>query len=110
MGAGVKYFFLSDGWTIGRVWELGGLWNETAWRRKPEIKRVELCIWEQGGKLWLYRVEDAVLMVEVKPTAEAQAASEQTIGQVVLKRLITADQAIERLSTVSQAEAAALVG
>ncbi len=95
----MKYFFLSDGWTIGRVWELGGLWNETAWRRKPQIQQVELCMWEQGGKLWLYRVEDAVLMVEVKPSAEVQAAAEKNIGQVVLKRLITADQAIELLST-----------
>ncbi len=94
----MKYFFLSDGWTIGRVWELGGLWNETAWRRKPEICQLELCIWEQGEKLWLYRVEDAVLMVEVKPTAEAQLdSSAKNIGQVVLKRLISADQVIDLL-------------
>lgn len=96
----MKYFFLSDGWTIGRVWELGGLWNESAWRRKPEISQIDLCVWEQGEKLWLYRVEDAVLMVEVKPTEATQvSAATQAIGQVVLKRLITADQAIERLCT-----------
>lgn len=94
----VKYFFLSDGWTIGRVWELGGLWNETAWRRKPQIQRMQICIWEQEEKLWLYRVEDAVLMVEVQPTDQAQIdPSAKSIGQVVLKRLISADQAIERL-------------
>jgi hypothetical protein len=94
----MKYFFLSDGWTIGRVWELGGLWNQTAWRRPPDIQKLDLCIWEQDEKLWLYRVEDAVLMVEVKPesTLEVSAAS-KAIGQVVLKRLITADQAIDRL-------------
>jgi hypothetical protein len=91
----VKYFFLSDGWTIGRVWELGGLWNEIAWRRKPQIARMNLGILEQGEKLWLYRVEDAVLMVEVKPDAEHETAS--SIGQVVLKRLITAEEAIDRL-------------
>jgi hypothetical protein len=97
-GIGVKYFFLSDGWTIGRVWELGGLWNEAAWRRRPQIQRIEMCIWEQGDKLWLYRVEEAVLMVEVKPIDEAQLdPATQTIGQVVLKRLISADQAIDRL-------------
>jgi DNA-binding IclR family transcriptional regulator len=94
----VKYFFLSDGWTIGRVWELGGLWNESAWRRKPDISQINLCVWEKDEKLWLYRVEDAVLMVEVKPTEPTQMdAATQAIGQVVLKRLITADQAIERL-------------
>jgi len=94
----VKYFFLSDGWTIGRVWELGGLWNEAAWRREPDIHQMDLCIWENGEKLWLYRVEDAVLMVEVKPTDQAQIDSAtKSIGQVVLKRLISGDQAIDRL-------------
>jgi len=94
----VKYFFLSDGWVIGRIWELGGLWNEIAWRRKPEIRQLDLCIWENGEKLWLYRVEDAVLMVEVKPTVEVQLErTAQSIGQVVLKRLISADQAIDLL-------------
>jgi hypothetical protein len=52
-------------------------------------------MWENGEKLWLYRVEDAVLMVEVKPKSETEMAA---IGQVVLKRLITADQAIDILS------------
>jgi hypothetical protein len=93
----VKYFFLSEGWRIGRVWELGGLWDEIAWRRKPDICQMQLCVLEKGEKLWLYRVEDAVIMVEVKAmetTAESSAAS---IGQVVLKRLISADQAIDFL-------------
>jgi hypothetical protein len=104
---GVKYFFLSDGWTIGRVWELGGLWNEAAWRRKPQIQRVEICIWEQDEKLWLYRVEEAVLMVEVQPTTGAQLdPAAQSIGQVVLKRLISADQAIDRLCAAQAATSA----
>jgi hypothetical protein len=88
----VKYFFLSDGWCVGRVWELGGLWNEVAWRRKPQIEQLDLSIWENGEKLWLYRVEDEVLMVEVRPTPAVESGA---IGQVVLKRLITADQAID---------------
>ena len=94
----MKYFFLSDGWTIGRVWELGGLWNESAWRRKPQIEQMNLCIWENNEKLWLYRVEEAVLMVEVRPGEDLQRQStNQNIGQVVLKRLMAADQAIELL-------------
>jgi len=94
----VKYFFLSEGWDVGRVWELGGLWNETAWRRKLDIQRLELCIWENGERLWLYRVESAIIMVEVKPTqAAALDPTAKSIGQVVLKRLITADQAIDLL-------------
>lgn len=90
----MKYFFLSEGWSIGRVWELGGLWNELAWRRKPEIERLNLCILEQNEKLWLYRVEEIVLMVEVKPDSSSDSSP---IGQVVLKRLITAEQAIDLL-------------
>lgn len=89
----VKYFFLSDGWMTGRIWEFGGLWNELAWQRKPHIQRLNLAIEEQGEVLWLYQVEDTVLMVEVKP----QDAAKTAIGQVVLKRLITAEQVIERL-------------
>lgn len=97
----MKYFFLSDGWTIGRVWESGGLWNENIWRRKPQIENLHLGIVEQGEKLWLYQVEETVLMVEVKPSNPNQLdASAQAIGQVVLKRLITAEQVIERMGTV----------
>lgn len=103
----MKYFFLSDGWNVGRVWQFGGLWNENAWRRKPEIQKMDLGIAEQGETLWLYRVEDAVIMVEVQPINSLQENStNQTIGQVVLKRLITAEQAIERLSSAKIVESA----
>jgi hypothetical protein len=96
----VKYFFLADGWELGRVWELGGLWNESAWRRKPQLLKTSLCIVEQGQKLWLYQVEDAVLMVEVKPgKLIPEDAASQSIAQVVLKRLISAEQAITRLDS-----------
>lgn len=95
----VKYFFLSDGWMVGRVWEFGGLWNVHSWRRQPEIQKMNLCILEQGEKLWLYRVEEAVLMVEVKPMPDNDSEAAKTIGQVVLKRLIDAEQAIDRLAT-----------
>jgi hypothetical protein len=90
----VKYFFLSEGWNVGRVWEFGGLWNEGTWRRKPVINRLNLHIAEDNDRLWLYEVEEEVLMLEVKPATEN---SDNTIGQVVLKRLITAEQVIDRL-------------
>lgn len=93
----MKYFFLSEGWTVGRIWEFGGIWNENAWRRKPQIQRLNICIVEQGENLWLYQVEDAVLMLEVTPPLDSVAAT--TIGQVVLKRLIAAEGAIARLAT-----------
>ena len=88
----MKYFFLAEGWTYGRVWEFGGLWNEANWRRLPEIIRLDCAIVRQGETLWLYQVEDAVIMVEVEPESLEE---KPTIGQVVLKRLITAEQAIE---------------
>ncbi len=93
----MKYFFLSDGWTYGRVWEFGGLWDRASWRRKPEIKRLNCGIVQQGETLWLYEVEDAVLMVEVQPLPDLDAPA-SSIGQVVLKRLISAEQVIEVLT------------
>ncbi len=93
----MKYFFLSDGWTYGRVWEFGGLWDQVSWGRKPQIKRLNCGTVQQGETLWLYAVEDAVLMVEVHPQEKIPTTS--VIGQVVLKRLIDAEQVIEILSS-----------
>ena len=96
----MKYFFLSEGWTFGRVWSSDGLWNEAAWRRRPDIERMNICLAEKDANLWLYRVEDAILTVEVKPiTPDRVTSSAKAIGQVVLKRLITAEQVLERLAT-----------
>ncbi len=93
----MKYFFLSDGWTYGRVWEFGGLWDQVSWGRRPQIKRLNCGTVQQGETLWLYAVEDAVLMVEVHPQEKIPTTS--VIGQVVLKRLIDAEQVIEILSS-----------
>ncbi|MFN6569686.1 hypothetical protein A6770_20315 [Nostoc minutum NIES-26] len=93
----MKYFFLSEGWTVGRVWASDGLWQITAWRRQPDIQRLNICLVESNELLWLYRVEEAILTVEVKPTTSSVASD--TIGQVVLKRLMSAEQVIERLGT-----------
>ncbi|WP_059001493.1 hypothetical protein [Leptolyngbya sp. NIES-2104] len=95
----MKYFFLSDGWCVGRVWGMSGLWDEVAWRRRPQIEQLDLSVWENGEKLWLYRVEAEVVMVEVKPSPSVESGA---IGQVVLKRLITADQAIDILCNVNK--------
>lgn len=92
----MKYFFLSEGWTIARVWGPQGLWNVAAWRRPPQIERMELCIVEKGERLWLYRAEDAVLMLEVKADSSNDASG---IGQVVLKRLMDAEAVLLRLCT-----------
>lgn len=93
----MKYFFLTDGWTVGRVWASDGLWNEVAWRRRPDIQRINLCLVQASEKLWLYQVEEVVLTVEVIPIPE-QSAVATAIGQVVLKRLLSAEQIIERLN------------
>lgn len=108
----MKYFFLSDGWTTGRVWEFGGLWDISGWQRKPHMLKLTLCIQEQEETLWLYQVEDAVLMVEVKPPVQPPEQDTATaplpIGQVVLKRLITAEQVIQRLCEVDPEHPASL--
>lgn len=97
----MKYFFLADGWTTGRVWEFGGLWNQAAWQRSPHLQKQPLCIREGDEILRLYQAEDAILMVEVVPldnfSGQASTVSSQQIGQVVLKRLLSAEQAMEKL-------------
>jgi hypothetical protein len=96
----VKYFFLAEGWQIGRVWASEGLWQEMAWRRLPDIQRLDICLKSQQEIWWLYRVEAAVLTVEVKrDLASGEPANKLGIGQVVLKRLMSAEQVLERLST-----------
>ena len=51
--------------------------------------------------MWLYRVEEAVLMVEVKPTDPIiESDPTKNIGNVVLTRLIAAEQVLERLCTI----------
>ncbi|ATS18568.1 hypothetical protein L5470_12620 [Synechococcus sp. PCC 6717] len=92
----MKYFFLTDGWQIGRVWEPQGLWDVQAWRRSPVITHTCLYILEGSEKLWLYQVEEIVVMVEVKPS---HPNPESTIGQVTLKRLMSAEDVLTYLST-----------
>jgi hypothetical protein len=93
----MKYFFLAEGWTYHRIWEMGGIWNENLWQRKPVIQRLNLGIIENQEILWLYQVEDAVLMLEVKPTPNLTNPV-STIGQVIVKRLIDAEATIELLN------------
>ena len=76
------------------MWEFGGLWDELARRRPPYLQKRSLCIHENGEVLWLYQAEDSILMVEAKPKDPSKHTS---IGQVVLKRLLSAEQVIERL-------------
>ena len=95
----MKYFLLSEGWKVGRVWAFDGLWQVTAWRRQPEIQRLNICLVEDNEVMWLYQVEDAIVTVEVQPELSVKPQTPpQNIGQVVLKRLITAEQVIERLA------------
>ncbi|MEG5038089.1 MULTISPECIES: hypothetical protein [unclassified Microcoleus] len=98
----MKYFFLSDGWKVGRVWGVGGEWSHAAWRRSPDIQQLNLCLVDRNEKMWLYRVEDAVLMVEVQPGVRPDPADPaKNIGNVTLTRLIDAEQVLERLGTIA---------
>jgi len=60
------------------------------------FSRMNLCLGEKAKSCGC-RVEDAVLTVEVKPITTKQPQLLKPSGQVVLKRLITAEQVIERL-------------
>ncbi|MEA5534011.1 hypothetical protein [Crocosphaera sp. XPORK-15E] len=96
----MKYFFLAEGWTVGRVWELGHLWDTNSWRRPPYIQRIDIGIPEEEDIFWLYEIEEAVLMVEIKPLDPEIENS--AIGQVVLKRLINAEQVLDKLRNSSK--------
>jgi hypothetical protein len=96
----MKYFFLSQGWQIRRVWETSGLWNERAWRRKPVISKMGIYLVDRSEKMSLYKVEDAVQMVEVIPEDDASSKNEVAIAQVRIKRLISAEQALERITPI----------
>lgn len=80
---------------MGRVWEQGGTWQGQDQRRKHQIRPLNLAIQEAQEVLWLYAVEDNVLMVEVTP---GETLSDRSLGQVILKRLIDAEEAIARLA------------
>lgn len=91
----MKYFFLSQGWVTGRVWEKGGQWCGQG-RPHQKIQALALGIQPSDTEiLWLYATADNVLMVEVKPS---DAGNRSSLGQVILKRLINADTAIARLT------------
>ena len=93
----MKYFFLTEGWTYQRVWERGGVWNEVVWRRKPHIQLLPLAMVENNQNLWLYEVEEAVIMIEVIPDSDTAKEDSNNIGQVVLKRLMDSRQVIYTL-------------
>ena len=61
---------------------------------------MDICLVDKNETFWLYRVEEAILTVEVKPTPSAQVDSAaKSIGQVVLKRLMGSEQVLERLAS-----------
>ena len=95
----MKYFFLTEGWQIGRVWEFGGLWDAAVWWRSPRINRTNIAMANKGEKLWLYQVEDPILMLEVSPGDTI--ANAPNIGQVTIKRLMTPEEAIAQLNQAS---------
>lgn len=92
----MKYFFLTEGWQIGRVWEFGGIWDNFAWRRPPNIQRTNIAMDNRGERLWLYQVEDPILMLEVCP--DPTVIKTENIGQVMIKRLMTPEEAIAQLN------------
>jgi hypothetical protein len=85
------------------VWEFGGQWDHAGtWRRPPKIEKLNLGIIEGEQLLWLYEVEDDVIMLEVEPGSDAIADTVPTIGQVVLKRLIGAEKVLEILQNAEE--------
>jgi hypothetical protein len=97
----MKYFFLSQGWRLRRVWELSGLWNEMAWRRKPIIIPIGIYLVDGKEEMTLYKVEEVIQAIEVipeeLPASTESGDSKPAIAQVRITRLLSAEQVLERL-------------
>ncbi|AFY69304.1 hypothetical protein Pse7367_1005 [Thalassoporum mexicanum PCC 7367] len=120
----MKYFFLAEGWQIKRVWEAGQLWNEIAWRRKPYIEAMGKYMIDRTEEMLLFKVEDAVGMIEVMPSPQDSTGQSNNqrnqsnqpnptsnnpdqqlsapIHQVRITRLLTAEQVLERITPIDQ--------
>jgi hypothetical protein len=77
------------------VWELGGLWTGQGHKEPLHLRRLNLGLQEPDEVLWLYEIEDIILMVEVRPASTDERSD--TFGQVILKRLMNAETALARL-------------
>ncbi|PZO35489.1 MAG: hypothetical protein DCF19_23865 [Pseudanabaena frigida] len=105
----MKYFFLSQGWRVRRVWEVSGLWNEMAWRRRPIIAPIGIYLVDGREEMVLYKVEEAIQAVEAIPEElprsgdrsvnnNSNESSKPVIAQVRISRLLSAEQALERIT------------
>jgi hypothetical protein len=97
----MKYFFLSQGWRVRRVWELSGLWNDMAWRRKPIIIPIGVYLVDGKEEMMLYKVEEVIQAIEVIPEESLESTesgdSKPAIAQVRITRLLSAEQVLERM-------------
>lgn len=97
----MKYFFLSQGWQLRRVWEVSGLWNDIAWRRKPIIIPIGIYLVDGKEEMILYKVEEVIQAIEVipeeLPRSRDSSDSQPAISQVRITRLLSAEQVLERI-------------
>lgn len=96
----MKYFFLSQGWRVRRVWELSGLWNDMAWRRKPIIIPIGTYFVDGKEEMILYKVEEIIQAIEVIPEELpiSNESSKPAITHVRITRLLSAEQVLERMT------------
>ncbi len=101
----MKYFFLSQGWRVRRVWEVSGLWNEMAWRRRPIIILIGVYLVDGKEEMVLYKVEEAIQAVEAIPEDLSNSRDrivsndgKVAIAQVRITRLLSAEQVLERMT------------
>ncbi len=100
----MKYFFLLPGWRVRRVWDIGGLWDTRVWRRRPMITKMGIYLVDGSQEMVLFKVEEAVQMLEVVPEeSDARVPTEQNIGQVRITRLVSAEQILDRLTPLRPA-------
>jgi len=102
----MKYFFLSQGWRVRRVWDVSGLWNEMAWRRRPIIIPIGVYLVDSREEMVLYKVEESIQAVEAIPEdlsnnrdrIVSNDGSKVAIAQVRISRLLSAEQVLDRIT------------
>ncbi|HBC43243.1 MAG TPA: hypothetical protein DCZ88_15510 [Pseudanabaena sp.] len=104
----MKYFFLAQGWRVRRVWDVSGLWNEMAWRRRPIIIPVGVYLVDDREEMVLFKVEESIQAIEAIPEdvsnnrdqimSNSNDGSKVAIAQVRISRLLSAEQVLERIT------------
>ena len=110
----MKYFFLSDGWIVGRVWGVGGLWTDAGWRRQPDIQKLNVSavdavrkIYQRGCKAGVFRsgIEPLDIHMTISALSFFNASNRHTFSLIFKHDMASAKAHAARRASVVEAVA-----